>query len=123
MNKILQFTAFLALAAPIFGCRNEKPVVQELTPVMEAALNDPSSRYYADFANYPENISQLPIGIFDSDTNEMFVLVRLLNLDEFDNITGEIGSDGIPDLAGEDFIVLASPELKDGNDALTNALQ
>jgi len=48
-----------------------------------------------------------PIGMFDSGTGGLTVMEAFLNLDSFNNVTGEEVPDGIPDFAGEDFIYLA----------------
>ncbi len=78
-----------------------------LSPIMKKALYDKGSLFYADFENYPKDKSQLPIGVFDSGTGGLTVLERLLELDRFNNITGEPGADGILDFEGEDFSYLA----------------
>jgi len=45
-----------------------------------------------------------PIGVFDSGIGGLSVLERLLALDAFDNRSGTMMSDGIPDLVDEDFV-------------------
>lgn len=85
----------------------EKKVEERLIPVSEKALGDTSSIFYADFASYPAERAKLPIGVFDSGTGGLTVQEKLLTLDEYDNITGKLEPDGIPDFAGENFIYLA----------------
>lgn len=76
-------------------------------PVVEKALKDSSSRFYADFKSYPKELKDLPIGVFDSGTGGLTVLEKLVALDKFDNINGAINGDQILDFAGEHFIYLA----------------
>ena len=48
-----------------------------------------------------------PVGMFDSGTGGLTVLEAFLTLDEFNNETGEPGSDGVADFSNEDFVFLA----------------
>ncbi|MBP9584919.1 MAG: aspartate/glutamate racemase family protein [Bacteroidales bacterium] len=48
-----------------------------------------------------------PVGMFDSGTGGLTVLEAFLTLDEFNNITGERGADGVLDFSKEDFVFLA----------------
>ncbi|MFM9020938.1 MAG: glutamate racemase [Sediminibacterium sp.] len=48
-----------------------------------------------------------PIGVFDSGTGGLTVLEALLTIDEFNNLTGAPGKDGIPDFQQEHFQYLA----------------
>ena len=95
--------AFLAMPA---GCRK-----MELPPdnmvVVNKALYDTASNFYVEFDEYPEEMRNLPIGVFDSGTGGLTVLEKLLSQDAFDNITGQAGRDSILDFAGEHFIYLA----------------
>ena len=100
----------LAAAVVLASCGNKKSNETEqitLSPIMEKALNDKSSKFYADFPSYPQQLSKLPIGVFDSGTGGLTVLEVLLNADMIDNISGKEGSDGVPDFAGEAFTYLA----------------
>lgn len=54
-----------------------------------------------------KNRATAPVGMFDSGTGGLTVLEAFLNLDEFNNMTGDEGADGLPDFSGEDFIFLA----------------
>lgn len=91
----------------LLGSCGQKEAVETLIPISEKALSDTSSRFYADFASYPAEVSKLPIGVFDSGTGGLTVQEKFLTLDEYDNVTGELKPDGIPDFAGEDFVYLA----------------
>lgn len=86
------------------GTRTEK---YESIPVVEKAITDTSSVYYANYQAYPKNLTTLPIGVFDSGTGGLTVLEAFLGLDLFDNKTGEERADGIPDFKGENFTYLA----------------
>jgi len=89
------------------GCKEKTQATADTLPIIEKALNDTASAFYADFAQYPTDLRQLPIGVFDSGTGGLTVLERLLALDTHNNITGEEGPDNILDFAGENFIYLA----------------
>ncbi len=105
------FTLFFALAALVCAssCKNEKTPGIEVTPVMDKALNQPSSIWYGHFDSFPQEVdrSQLPIGVFDSGTGGLTVLEVILSADYMDNIDGDLEPDGIPDFHGEDFQYLA----------------
>ena len=88
------------------GANSNKEAKAELSPIIKKALNDESSRFYADFKNFPQDKKLLPIGVFDSGTGGLTVLEVMLSIDKMDNITGQLGSDGIPDFAGENFSFL-----------------
>ncbi len=105
ISCLLVATAVLMTAA---SCEDEKPNV-DITPIMDKALNQSSSIWYADFGSFPQKYdrSQLPIGVFDSGTGGLTVLEVILAADYLDNIEGDAGPDGIPDFHGEDFQYLA----------------
>lgn len=105
MQRFAKF--FLAGFVVLFSSCGQKVVEEKLIPISEKALNDTASVFYADFASYPRQKSQLPIGVFDSGTGGLTVQEVLLTLDSFDNITGKEVGDGIPDFAGENFVYLA----------------
>ncbi len=101
MNRLLVLTLILLL----YSCSNKVKEVKSvsLSPITEKALYDIDSRFYANFKEFPAERAKLPIGVFDSGTGGLTVLEVLLSIDEINNITGKMGSDGIPDFAGEDF--------------------
>ena len=59
---------------------------------------------FGEAASAPLRLAEDPIGVFDSGIGGLSVLERLLTIDRIDNATGKSGSDGIPDLAAEDFV-------------------
>lgn len=77
-----------------------------LLPIARKALGDTTSIYYGDFSAYPEDLSALPIGVFDCSHGGFSVIDRFLTSDSFDNITGRPGADGIADFGGEYFQLL-----------------
>lgn len=105
--KVRYFALALVASLLFISSCGDKKEVEVLIPVSEKALGDTSSVFYADFSSYPQEKGQLPIGVFDSGTGGLTVQEKLLTLDEYDNITGELSPDGIPDFAGENFIYLA----------------
>ena len=74
-----------------------------MSPIAQRAIADSSFIYYDDFSYSSENISELPIGIFDTSIDGLFAVEQFLTLDKFDNITGKPVPDGIPDFGGENF--------------------
>ena len=88
------------------GCRRKEMPADNPT-VVNKALYDTASNFYVEFDQYPDDMRNLPIGVFDSGTGGLTVLEKLLSLDVFDNITGGSGRDSILDFAGEHFIYLA----------------
>ncbi len=107
MRRLLGLSLVAALLLSSCGNNKGEEVVVELTPIMEKALNDVNSKFYADFKQFPAQKSKLPIGVFDSGTGGLTVLEVLLNADMVNNISGKMGADGVPDFAGEDFTYLA----------------
>ena len=108
MKKYLSIALAAATIFTACGNKNVKETQQvEVTPIMEKALNDANSKFYADFPSFPTQQSKLPIGVFDSGTGGLTVLEVLLNADMIDNISGNTGADGVPDFAGEAFTYLA----------------
>lgn len=101
MRYLSLFLAVALLCA--CGSNSKKEESVELSPIMEKALNDQTSRFYADFKAFPQEKELLPIGVFDSGTGGLTVLEVMLTIDKIDNITGALRPDGIPDFAGENF--------------------
>lgn len=103
--------ASLLLVATVMlaSCGGESVKNEEviLSPIMDKALNDETSKFYADFKSFPKQMNKLPIGVFDSGTGGLTVLEVLLKADMVDNISGKEGADGVPDFTGEDFTYLA----------------
>src|SRR5574344_2669747 len=97
---------FLLAAAFLFlscssGKNNQSDEV--LSPILRKALFERSSRFYADFGNFPEARKSLPIGVFDSGTGGLTVLERMLSLESCNKTTVEMLPDGIPYFKGEYF--------------------
>ncbi|MBQ0025589.1 MAG: aspartate/glutamate racemase family protein [Bacteroidales bacterium] len=107
MRTVTSELSILFLLLAIAGCGRSETAGNQNTAIVNKALSDTSSNFYADFESYPEEMKSLPIGVFDSGTGGLTVVERILSLDCFDNITGAQGSDEILDFAGERFIYLA----------------
>jgi len=110
MHRSFSLSGMLAAASLLLlfaaGC-GQKQIPIDNPPIVNKALYDTASRFYVDFEQYPTDLRNLPIGIFDSGTGGLTVLEKLLYLDRFDNITGTDGRDSILDFAGEHFVYLA----------------
>ncbi len=108
MKRLVFLSCLVAVALSACGNRNNKGEEQAvLSPIMEKALNDETSKFYGDYKSFPQALSKLPIGVFDSGTGGLTVLEVLLNADMVNNTSGKMGADGIPDFAGEAFTYLA----------------
>jgi glutamate racemase len=70
-------------------------------------VHNPQSPFYIPFAQYPTGQKNLPVGVFDSGTGGLTVFNALATFDEYNNKTGQKGSDGILDFSKESFIYLA----------------
>ncbi|MBR1537981.1 MAG: aspartate/glutamate racemase family protein, partial [Bacteroidales bacterium] len=110
MSSRFSLPGIVATAVVLFalaaGChKQEMPVDNPV--VVNKALYDTASNFYVEFDEYPGQMRNLPIGVFDSGTGGLTVLEKLLSLDRFDNINGNPGRDSILDFAGEHFIYLA----------------
>ncbi|HSI68962.1 MAG TPA: hypothetical protein VK941_01930, partial [Gillisia sp.] len=97
-----------------FSCKDNgrQEVVSHKTehkenPIVTSILEDKKSFYYVNFDEYPAMDRTLPIGVFDSGTGGLTVLDALVNFDNYNNETGEQGSDNEPDFRREQFIYLA----------------
>ena len=103
MRRNLILGLLIATAA-VASCKRAPVQQVALDPLAREALYDTTSSYYTDFSEYPKNIADLPIGIFDLNPTYDRTLSRTVTLDCFDNITGSERSDRINDFAGEHFI-------------------
>ncbi len=105
------FRTLICLAAILLavGCGRgvEKSSFFRDVPVAKKIFHDKYSVYYGSYEEYPEDLSILPVGMFDSGTGGLTVLEKFLDIDFFDNRTGEEKPDGIPDFGSENFIYLA----------------
>ncbi|MDR2653586.1 MAG: aspartate/glutamate racemase family protein [Prevotellaceae bacterium] len=85
------------------SCNSKKAETSDVIPIISKILSDTTSRFYTDFSKYPKERKPLAIGIFDSGTGGLTVLEKFIVCDEYDNLTGEMKSDGIPDFVNENF--------------------
>ncbi len=109
MKIAVKNSFFLFVLLLLVSCsgNTKKEAEARLAPIMEKALNEPLSRFYGHFDNFPKEKKMLPIGVFDSGTGGLTVLEVLLTVDRMNNITGSEEPDGIPDFIGENFTYLA----------------
>lgn len=80
---------------------------QEKLKIEQTMLDEPGSFYFINFKKYPQKLSSLPIGVFDSGTGGLTVLDALVNFDGFENATLVSKKDGKLDFQKENFIYLA----------------
>ncbi|HPJ82985.1 MAG TPA: hypothetical protein PLG64_03970 [Bacteroidales bacterium] len=103
----------LGAGVTVSSCRGGRQEVAGPLPVIEEILTDTASAHYIDTKAYANNRENLPIGIFGTSVDDLQVVETLLGLDEFDNITGEPGADGIKDFAGEHIDFFCLPPVED----------
>lgn len=110
MKKINFGVLLLFAANSLVSCFQEtkKEIAeQDLLPIEHAILKDSSSFYFIDFEQYPKNLNELPIGVFDSGTGGLTVLDAIVRFDEYNNELKQLGADSLGDFVHEDFIYLA----------------
>lgn len=105
----LLFTAFAGLVALVFQVAQAEPpsqsaVVQGIVKHAQASPGGDAPASY-DVSSYAgQDLSSLPIGVFDSGIGGLTVLQAILGLDQFHNDTLKPGPDGVPDFQNERFI-------------------
>ena len=107
---LIFFTGLLWLTGSCGNAREETP---ERLPVINEILNDTHSAWYLDPASFPDSREMLPVGVFGTEKDDITAVEVLLGFDQFDNITGKAGSDGIRDFAGEYFDFVCRPPATD----------
>lgn len=103
----------LGSGVPVSSCKGGGQEVAGPLPVIEEILKDTTSAHYINTKDYATNRENLPIGVFGTSEDDLQVVEILLELDEFDNITGKPGADGIKDFAGEHIDFYCLPPLND----------
>jgi len=81
-------------------------VDRKTTSLVELVKEGESELFNVPFDRYEGDTKALPIGVFDSGIGGLTVLAAILELDAFNNITGEPGPDGRPDFENERFVYL-----------------
>ena len=74
--------------------------------LVELVKEGKSEFFQVPFERYEGDRKALPIGVFDSGIGGLTVLSAILELDAFNNITGEAEPDGRPDFENERFVYL-----------------
>ena len=110
INKIFFFSCLLWMTA---SCGNTQEEAPDRLPVITEILNDTNSAWYLDPASFPDQREILPIGVFGTEKEDITAVEVLLGFDQFDNITGKAGRDGIHDFAGEYFDFVCRPTAND----------
>ncbi|MDR3226308.1 MAG: hypothetical protein LBT56_01370 [Prevotellaceae bacterium] len=103
MKNIISCYILAALLICTASCNTKKTNETPDIPIISKILSDASSMFYMDFSKYPKERKNLSIGIFDSGTGGLTVLEKILACDEYNNATGEMQPDGIPDFINENF--------------------
>lgn len=103
MKKIVLI--WLAISTVLVSCQPEKKV-QKTEDIVSSIIDQKDSFYHIDFNSYPEDRTSLPIGVFDSGTGGLTVLKAIVNFDEYNNESRELGGDEKRDFLKESFIYL-----------------
>ncbi len=85
------------------GCNRDNPEPAPRLPIVTEVLSDENSPWYLNRNAYKSSRKLYPLGIYGTDENCLSIIETLLDLDAYDNITGNEGADGIKDFAGEYF--------------------
>lgn len=109
MKKLNHFASTIVILLLIFfpSCRNQIKVSDQKFKIVSEIENNTESPFYLSFVNYPKERNKLPIGIFDSGTGGLTVLNTLYLMDQYNNASKKMGSDGLLDFNSEKFIYLA----------------
>ena len=81
-------------------------VERKKTSLLELVKDGESELFKVPFGRYEGDRKAMPIGVFDSGIGGLTVLAAILELDGFNNVTGEPGPDGKPDFEKERFVYL-----------------
>jgi len=86
--------------------QGDRVIREEVRSFVEVVEHGRSELFAVPFDRYKTEMKGLPIGVFDSGIGGLTVLAAILELDAFDNVTGESGPDGQPDFEHERFVYL-----------------
>ena len=86
--------------------QGDREIWEEAPSFVELVEHGKSELFAVSFDRYRTEMKGLPIGVFDSGIGGLTVLAAILELDAFDNATGESGPDGRPDFEHERFVYL-----------------
>ncbi|MHC4626606.1 MAG: glutamate racemase, partial [Planctomycetota bacterium] len=109
MSKyFIAFTVLISGSAVLSTCaEGDDRAIRQKTPSFVDTVEHGKSEFFTvPFDGYKAEMKELPIGVFDSGIGGLTVLSAILELDVFDNVTGESGPDGRPDFENERFVYL-----------------
>lgn len=109
MKKLNHFAIAIVILLLIFfpSCRNQIKLSNQKFQIVSEIENNTESPFYLSSVNYPKKRNKLPIGIFDSGTGGLTVLNTIYQMDQYNNASKNIGTDGLLDFNSEKFIYLA----------------
>jgi glutamate racemase len=109
MKKSIFITVVLIFGSILLiTCAEQSRLTVERKQVslVQLVKDGDSELFKIPFDRYEGDTKALPIGVFDSGIGGLTVLAAILELDAFNNITGEPGPDGRPDFENERFVYL-----------------
>jgi len=86
--------------------RSEQDIKQNAPCLVELVKRGESKVFTVPVDRWEVETKGLPIGVFDSGIGGLTVLAAILELDAFNNVTGEAGPDGRADFEHERFVYL-----------------
>ncbi|MFC1539304.1 glutamate racemase [Candidatus Latescibacterota bacterium] len=109
MKTIIRHIIIYFIVLSVFyGCSGEQQHSEETPPqsLINVIGKKDSDIFPIAFDRYQSLTSELPIGVFDSGIGGLTVLSEIVRLDNYNNVSHEPGSDGIPDFEVEHFVYL-----------------
>lgn len=104
--SILLVSVFSSIFLTTCTKRSEEAIEQSTPTLVELVKRGESEVFTVPLERWEAETKGLPIGVFDSGIGGLTVLAAILELDVFNNATGERGPDGRADFEHERFVYL-----------------
>jgi glutamate racemase len=113
-KSLMMLISIYFLLISTFGCsvKNDKDYDAEFIKdtnytLIQLIKDSKIDNLKIPYEKYEKNIKNYPVGVFDSGIGGLTVFKVILEIDHFNNKTGEEIPDNVPDFANERFIYLA----------------
>lgn len=100
-----RFAPFALLALAAVSSRGDEPVTRAIEDHLDRHP-DGAAAFSYDRSDYGGDLSDLPIGVFDSGIGGLTVMEAILTIDAYHNDNLKPGPDGRPDFEDERFVYL-----------------
>ncbi|HUS72325.1 MAG TPA: hypothetical protein VMY06_04595 [Sedimentisphaerales bacterium] len=104
--SILLLLVFSSILLTTCTKRGEQDIEQNTSSLVELVKRGESEVFTVPLDRWEAETKGLPIGVFDSGIGGLTVLAAMLELDAFNNVTGEPRPDGRADFEHERFVYL-----------------